>query len=122
MRAAPLFSALCKKEGAGPGRFRPTDKGKKSLRFFNRECIDVTDQAIEFLQDWVHENVEAPQPRKKRKPLPQQAAELSRECERDAAAVGVTHEDIEEEVGDLNDLMAAKIQDAEEKGRKAAAK
>jgi hypothetical protein len=105
------------KKATGRTASNATAKDKESLRFFYRECIDVTEQAIEFLQDWVHEKVEAHPVRGRHKPLPLQAAELSRECERDAAAVGVTHEDIEEEVGNLDDLMATKIQDAEEKGR-----
>lgn len=70
----------------------------------------MTDQAIEFLQEWVHDHVE-PSCLKKLVPLPQQAHELTKVCERDAAAAGVTPEDIAEEVGDLNQLIESKLQE-----------
>ena len=73
----------------------------------------MTDQAIEFLQEWVHDHVDR-SCLKKRVPLPQQAHELTQVCERDAAAAGVTLDDITEEVGDLNELIESKLEDVSE--------
>ncbi|MER9895119.1 hypothetical protein NKJ40_24055 [Mesorhizobium sp. M0119] len=67
--------------------------------------------AIEFLQDWIHENVHLPPPPIK---LEKEAELLARECKEEAADAGVPIEDIEEEVGDLKDLLVAKLEDAAE--------
>ncbi|ESW85169.1 DUF768 domain-containing protein [Mesorhizobium sp. C280B] len=71
----------------------------------------MSDSAIEFLQDWIHENVHVPPPPIK---LEREAEILARECKEEAADAGVPIEDIEEEVGDLKDLLVAKLEDAAE--------
>ncbi|ESX70601.1 MULTISPECIES: DUF768 domain-containing protein [unclassified Mesorhizobium] len=71
----------------------------------------MSDSAIEFLQDWIHENVHVPPPPIR---LEREAEILARECEEEAADAGVPIEDIEEEVGDLKDLLVAKLEDAAE--------
>ncbi|MER9871773.1 hypothetical protein [Mesorhizobium sp. M0195] len=67
--------------------------------------------AIEFLQDWIHENVHVPPPPIR---LEKEAEILAKECKQEAANAGVPIEDIEEEVGDLKDLLVAKLEDAAE--------
>lgn len=71
----------------------------------------MTEKAIEFLQEWISEKVHPPHA-----PIRlQQAAEvLAKECARQAASAGVRLEDIEEEVGDLEELIATKLEDAAE--------
>lgn len=71
----------------------------------------MTEKAIEFLQEWISEKVHPPHA-----PIRlQQAAEvLAKECARQAASAGVRIEDIEEEVGDLEELIATKLEDAAE--------
>ncbi|MER8518206.1 hypothetical protein NKI48_00125 [Mesorhizobium sp. M0644] len=71
----------------------------------------MSDSAIEFLQDWIHENVHVPPPPIR---LEREAEILARECKEEAADAGVPIEDIEEEVGDLKDLLVAKLEDAAE--------
>lgn len=71
----------------------------------------MTEKAIEFLQEWIGEKVHAPQEPAK---LEQQAEVLAKECARQAANAGVRLEDIEEEVGDLEELMTMKLEDAVE--------
>jgi len=71
----------------------------------------MTEKAIEFLQEWICEKVHAPQEPAK---LEQEAEVLAKECAKQAANAGVKLEDIEEEVGDLEELMAIKLEDAVE--------
>lgn len=71
----------------------------------------MTEKAIAFLQDWIHEKVQAPDAPIK---VEQEAVVLAKECARQAASAGVPIEDIEEEVGDLEQLIAAKLEDAVE--------
>lgn len=71
----------------------------------------MTEKAIEFLQEWISEKVQAPHEPVK---LEQEAEALARECAKQAARAGVPLEDIEEEVGDLEQLIAAKLEDAAE--------
>lgn len=72
----------------------------------------MTEKAIEFLQEWISEKVHAPQEPIR---LEQKAEVLAKECARQAAVAGVPLEDIEEEVGDLEELIVTKLEDAVEK-------
>jgi hypothetical protein len=71
----------------------------------------MTEKAIEFLQEWISEKVHAPHEPIR---LEQKAEVLAKECARQAAVAGVPLEDIEEEVGDLEELIATKLEDAVE--------
>lgn len=71
----------------------------------------MTEKAIEFLQEWISEKVQAPE-RPVR--LDHEAEVLAKECAKQAANAGVRLEDIEEEVGDLEELIATKLEDAVE--------
>jgi hypothetical protein len=68
----------------------------------------MTEKAIEFLQEWICEKVHAPQEPAK---LEQEAEVLAKECAKQAANAGVRLEDIEEEVGDLEELMTIKLRE-----------
>ena len=74
----------------------------------------MTEKAIEFLQEWINEKVQAPRDLGTVEPVEQKAEILAKECAKQAASAGVRLEDIEEEVGDLEDLIAAKLEDAAE--------
>ena len=69
----------------------------------------MTEKAIEFLQEWINEKVQAPET-----PTDQKAEVLAKQCAAQAANAGVRLEDIEEEVGDLEELIATKLEDAAE--------
>ena len=69
----------------------------------------MTEKAIEFLQEWINEKVQAPET-----PTDQKAEVLAKQCAAQAANAGVRLEDIEEEVGDLEELIATKLEDAVE--------
>ena len=71
----------------------------------------MTEKAIEFLQEWISEKVHAPHAPIR---VQQEAEVLAKECARQAASAGVPLEDIEEEVGDLEELIATKLEDAAE--------
>lgn len=71
----------------------------------------MTEKAIEFLQEWISEKVHAPHEPAR---LDREAEVLAKECARQAASAGVPLEDIEEEVGDLEELIATKLEDAVE--------
>jgi hypothetical protein len=71
----------------------------------------MSEHAIEFLQEWICEKVQAPA----HPALVEKHAEtLARECAAKAAEAGIPLEDIQEEVGDIQDLIAAKLEDAAE--------
>ena len=71
----------------------------------------MSEKAIEFLQEWITEKVQArPAPAK----IEKEAEILAKECVAQAAKAGVAIEDIEEEVGDLEELMTTKLEDAAE--------
>ena len=71
----------------------------------------MSDKAIEFLQEWITEKVQLrPAPTK----LEKEAEILAKECAAQAAEAGVPLEDIEEEVGDLEELITSKLEDAAE--------
>lgn len=71
----------------------------------------MTEKAIEFLQEWIHEKVQAPETPAT---IDKEAGVLARQCAAQAANAGVRLEDIEEEVGDLEELIATKLEDAVE--------
>jgi len=73
----------------------------------------MSDQAIEFLRGWIDENIHVPAA-----PIEREAEMLARECAADAAEVGVPLDDIEEEVGNLEDLLVTKLEDALEEVQK----
>ena len=74
----------------------------------------MSEQAIEFLEEWISEKVQRPQPVPTPAPLEKQAELLCLKCQADAAKAGVPMDEIVEEVGDLEDLIAAKLEDAEQ--------
>jgi hypothetical protein len=74
----------------------------------------MSEQAIEFLEEWISEKVQRPQPVPTPAPLEKQAEILCLKCQADAAKAGVPLDEIVEEVGDLEDLIAAKLEDAEQ--------
>ena len=69
----------------------------------------MSEKAIEFLQEWITEKVQAPSEPIK---LEKEAEALAKECAAQAADAGVPIEDIEEEVGDLEELITMKLEDA----------
>ena len=71
----------------------------------------MTEKAIEFLQEWINEKVQAPEAPTM---IDQKAEVLAKQCAAQAANAGVRLEDIEEEVGDLEELIATKLEDAAE--------
>ena len=71
----------------------------------------MTEKAIEFLQEWINEKVQAPETPAM---IDQKAEALAKQCAAQAANAGVRLEDIEEEVGDLEELIATKLEDAAE--------
>jgi hypothetical protein len=73
----------------------------------------MSEQAIEFLQEWIDEKVRRPQPAPAPDPLEKQAEILCLKCQADAAKAGVPLDEIVEEVGDLEDLISAELEDAE---------
>ncbi len=71
----------------------------------------MTEKAIEFLQEWINEKVQAPETPTQ---INREAEVLAKQCAAQAANAGVPLEDIEEEVGDLEELIASKLEDAVE--------
>ena len=71
----------------------------------------MTEKAIEFLQEWINEKVQAPETPAR---IEREAEVLAKQCAAQAANAGVRLEDIEEEVGDLEELIATKLEDAVE--------
>jgi len=71
----------------------------------------MSENAIEFLQEWICEKVQAPaHPAMVEK----HAETLAKECAAKAAEAGIPLEDIQEEVGDIQELIAARLEDAAE--------
>jgi glutamine synthetase len=77
----------------------------------------MSENAIEFLQEWICEKCTAPaEPIR----IDKQAETLARECAEKAAEAGIPLEDLQEEVGDIQELIASRLEDAvEEKRRRA---
>jgi hypothetical protein len=71
----------------------------------------MSEQAIEFLQEWIGEKVQAPaHPAMVEK----HAESLAKECAAKAAEAGIPLEDIQEEVGDIQELIVSRLEDAAE--------
>ncbi|MEQ1937399.1 hypothetical protein ABMA46_04010 [Mesorhizobium sp. CN5-321] len=71
----------------------------------------MSETAIEFLQEWICEKCQAPaEPIR----IEKQAETLARECAAEAAEAGIPLEELQEEVGDIQDLIAARLEDAVE--------
>jgi hypothetical protein len=71
----------------------------------------MSEHAIEFLQEWIGEKVHCnPSPDR----IEKQAETLARECAAKAAEAGIPLEDIQEEVGDIKELIASKLEEAAE--------
>ena len=71
----------------------------------------MTEKAIEFLQEWINEKVQAPETPTQ---INREAEVLAKQCAAQATNAGVPLEDSEEEVGDLEELIATKLEDAVE--------
>jgi CHAD domain-containing protein len=69
----------------------------------------MSEHAIEFLQEWIGEKVQAPCQLTR---IETQAESLARECAAEAAEAGIPLEDIQEEVGDIQDLITSKLEEA----------
>jgi hypothetical protein len=81
----------------------------------------MSEHAIEFLRGWIGEKVHCqPSPAK----IGKQAETLARECAAKAAEAGIPLEDIQEEVGDIQELIASRLEEAAEanEGEKNSAK
>jgi hypothetical protein len=71
----------------------------------------MSEHAIEFLKDWIGKKCQAPsQPIK----IEKEAEVLAKECAAKAAEAGIPLEDIQEEVGDIQELIASRLEDAVE--------
>lgn len=74
----------------------------------------MSEQAIEFLQEWIGEKVQAPT----HPALVEiHVRSLASECAAKAAEAGIPLEEIQEEVGDIEDLIEARLEDVAETER-----
>ncbi|MBN9250578.1 MAG: hypothetical protein BGO03_13860 [Mesorhizobium sp. 61-13] len=71
----------------------------------------MSEHAIKFLQEWIGEKCQSPALPIK---IEQHAETLARECAAKAAEAGIPMEDIQEEVGDIQELIASRLEDAVE--------
>ncbi|KQZ79039.1 hypothetical protein ASD64_11770 [Mesorhizobium sp. Root157] len=71
----------------------------------------MSEHAIKFLQEWIGEKCQTPALPIK---IEQHAETLARECAATAAEAGIPLEDIQEEVGDIQELIASRLEDAVE--------
>jgi glutamine synthetase len=71
----------------------------------------MSEHAIKFLQEWIGEKCQSPALPIK---IEQHAETLARECAAEAAEAGIPMEDIQEEVGDIQELIASRLEDAVE--------
>lgn len=71
----------------------------------------MSEHAIEFLQEWIGEKVHCQSSLDR---IEEQAETLARECAAKAAEVGIPLEDIQEEVGDIQELIASRLEEAAE--------
>ncbi|TGQ66097.1 DUF768 domain-containing protein [Mesorhizobium sp. M00.F.Ca.ET.186.01.1.1] len=69
----------------------------------------MSEHAIEFLRGWIGEKVHC-QP----SPAKVEAETLAKECAARAAEIGIPLEDIQEEVGDIQELIASRLEEAAE--------
>ncbi|TIO10036.1 hypothetical protein [Mesorhizobium sp.] len=71
----------------------------------------MSEHAIEFLQEWIGEKVHCQSSSDR---IEEQAETLAKECAAKAAEAGIPLEDIQEEVGDIQELIASKLEEAAE--------
>ncbi|BCG96696.1 DUF768 domain-containing protein [Mesorhizobium sp. 131-2-1] len=71
----------------------------------------MSEHAIEFLQGWIGEKVHCQHSPVK---IETQAEALARECAAKAAEEGILLEEIQEEVGDIKELIASRLEEAAE--------
>jgi hypothetical protein len=71
----------------------------------------MSEHAIEFLQEWIDEKCQCPATPVR---IEEHAETLARECAAKAAEVGIALEDIQEEVGDIQELIVSRLEDAVE--------
>jgi hypothetical protein len=72
----------------------------------------MSEHAIEFLRGWIGEKVHC-----QHSPIKiEQAETLAKECCAKAAEAGILLEDIQEEVGDIQELIASRLEEAAEEG------
>ncbi|RWO39409.1 MAG: DUF768 domain-containing protein [Mesorhizobium sp.] len=71
----------------------------------------MSEHAIEFLQGWIGEKVHCQSSQAR---IDKQAETLAKECAAEAAEVGIPLEDIQEEVGDIQELIASRLEEAAE--------
>ena len=73
----------------------------------------MSEHAIEFLREWIGEKVQCQHSPVK---IAKQAETLAEECCAKAAEEGILLEDIQEEVGDIQELIASRLEEAVEEG------
>lgn len=71
----------------------------------------MSESVIEFLREWIDERCQAPASSIR---IDEQARALAEECAAKAAEAGIPIEDLEEEVGDIRELIAARLEEAVE--------
>ncbi|MER8445556.1 hypothetical protein NKH52_20415 [Mesorhizobium sp. M1066] len=71
----------------------------------------MSEHAIEFLRGWIGEKVHCQSSQAR---IDKQAETLAKECAAEAAEVGIPLEDIQEEVGDIQELIASRLEEAAE--------
>ncbi|OBQ87890.1 MULTISPECIES: DUF768 domain-containing protein [unclassified Mesorhizobium] len=71
----------------------------------------MSEHAIEFLRGWIGEKVQCQHSPVK---IDEQAETLAKECCAKAAEEGILLEDIQEEVGDIQELIASRLEEVAE--------
>ncbi|KUM27322.1 hypothetical protein AU467_02805 [Mesorhizobium loti] len=71
----------------------------------------MSEHAIEFLRGWIGEKVQCQHSPVK---IEKQAETLAEECCAKAAEEGILLEDIQEEVGDIKELIASRLEEVAE--------
>ncbi|UCI07247.1 DUF768 domain-containing protein [Mesorhizobium sp. B1-1-8] len=75
----------------------------------------MSEHAIEFLRGWIGEKVHCQHSPVR---IEKQAETLARECAAKAAEEGIPLEDIQEEVGDIQELIASRLEEAAEESER----
>ena len=70
----------------------------------------MSEHAVEFLREWIGEKVHC----QSSAHSGNQAESLAKECAAKAAEAGIALEDIQEEVGDIQELIASRLEEAAE--------
>jgi hypothetical protein len=78
----------------------------------------MSEHAIEFLRGWIGEKVHCQHLPIK---IDEQAETLAKECCARAAEAGILLEDIQEEVGDIQELIASRLEEAAEESERGTA-